>query len=102
LATEAGAFDAASTGFANAGLYHLSAIESEVAERTAGQALRTSIKGVGRLAGGAGVAGRVIGHALTGQEPGWYRAMRATPFLGLGMRIGEFINGCVLEPLGLY
>src|SRR5438046_1279503 len=50
LATEAASFDAASKEFANAELYHLSAIESEVVERTAQEALTPGVKAVGRLA----------------------------------------------------
>ena len=102
LPTEAASFDAASTEFANAELYHLSAIESEVAERTAQEALTPGVKAVGRLAGGPPIAALSVGRALTGAKPGWYTWARVAPFLGLGMRVGEFIDGCVLAPLGWY
>ena len=103
LATQEVAFDAASAEFANAGLYHLSAIESEVAERAGQEALEASAKGVARVAGASGVGGFEAGRFLTDHErPGWYKTLRATPFLGLGIKLGEFVNGCVLAPLGLY
>ncbi|HVH30878.1 MAG TPA: RHS repeat-associated core domain-containing protein [bacterium] len=104
LATEAAAFNAQATEFASADLNHLAAISFEVAERTEQEALITSVKAVGRVAGASGVGGRALGKFLTHQDttPAWYNKLHWLPFFNLGLRIGEFINGCVLAPLGLY
>jgi RHS repeat-associated protein len=90
VANSGGAEDAAIIARASRGF--AAADEAAAAARTTANASGAQISGAMVLS-----AKDVYDQAVNSGNPWWYRVMHALPGFGLGMSIGEAINGCILH-----